>query len=125
MNCPDVKISIVANTWVKQMNFQKAGDINFGHKHSFDHQTLLAKGSVKIQVNGIDTVFNAPHIIFIGAGYEHGMVALEDDTIVYCIHALRDGENVGDIIDPEDIPNGVFPLIEGQNNKQLLPTDML
>ena len=30
--------------------------------------------------------------------------ALEDDTICYCIHAIRDGERVEDIIDPADIP---------------------
>jgi gentisate 1,2-dioxygenase len=124
MACPDSKISIVANTWVKQMHFVKAGDINDGHKHTFSHQTLLAKGSVKVSVNNEETTFVAPHIIFIGAGYEHGMVALEDDTIVYCIHALRDGENVGDMIDPEDIPAGVTPLIEIQG-KELRPTDML
>jgi dTDP-4-dehydrorhamnose 3,5-epimerase-like enzyme len=124
MACPDSKISIVANTWVKQMHFVKAGDINEGHKHTFSHQTLLAKGSVKVSVNDKETVFVAPHIIFIGGGYEHGMVALEDDTIVYCIHALRDGEDVGNIIDPADIPAGVTPLIEIQG-KELLPTDML
>ena len=87
MACPNPKFSIVANTWVKQMHFVKAGDINEGHKHNFDHQTLLAKGSVKIKVNGEETDFVAPHIIFIGAGHEHEMVALEDDTIVFCIHA--------------------------------------
>jgi gentisate 1,2-dioxygenase len=124
MAYPDSKISIVANTWVKQMHFVKAGDINEGHKHTFDHQTLLAKGSVKVSVNNEETIFVAPHIIFIGAGHEHGMVALEDDTIVYCIHALRDGENVGDIIDPADIPAGVTPLTECKG-KELLPTDML
>jgi gentisate 1,2-dioxygenase len=124
MACPDSKISIVANTWVKQMHFVKAGDTNDGHKHTFSHQTLLAKGSVKISVNNEETTFVAPHIIFIGAGYEHGMVALEDDTIVYCIHALRDGENVGDMIDPKDIPAGVTPLIEIQG-KELRLTDIL
>ena len=124
MACPDSKISIVANTWVKQMHFVKAGDINDGHKHTFSHQTLLAKGSVKVSVNNEETTFVAPHIIFIGAGYEHGMVALEDDTVVYCIHALRDGENVGDMIDPKDIPAGVTPLIEIQG-KELRSTDIL
>ena len=121
MACPDAKISIVANTWVKQMHFISAGDKNEGHKHVFDHQTLLAKGRVNVNVNGKNTEFIAPHIIFIGAGYEHEITALEDDTVVFCIHALRDGENEGDIIDPSDVPNGVMPLIEQMGNMLVNP----
>jgi len=112
MACPDPKFSIVANTWVKQMHFAKAGDINEGHKHNFDHQTLLAKGSVKIKVNGQETDFVAPHIIFIGAGHEHEMVA------------LRDGDQVEDIIDPRDVPNGVTPLVQGDERK-LIPAHLV
>ena len=104
MTTPESKISLVANTWVKQMSFVKAGDINAGHKHIFDHQTLLAKGKVKVTVNGKDSEFTAPTIIFIRAGFEHQIEALEDDTICYCIHAIRNGERVEDIIDPADIP---------------------
>jgi dTDP-4-dehydrorhamnose 3,5-epimerase-like enzyme len=106
MTSPNSKISLVANTWVKQMSFAKAGDINDGHTHVFDHQTLLAKGKVKVTVNGKNSEFTAPTIIFIRAGFEHQIEALEDDTICYCIHAIRDGERVEDIIDPADIPEG-------------------
>ena len=106
MSAPNAKISVVANTWIKQMHFTKAGDINDGHTHIFDHQTLLGKGSVKVTVNGKDSEFTAPTIIFIRAGFEHQIEALEDDTICYCIHAIRDGERVEDIIDPADIPEG-------------------
>jgi dTDP-4-dehydrorhamnose 3,5-epimerase-like enzyme len=106
MTTPESRISLVANTWVKQMNFVKAGDVNDGHKHIFDHQTLLAKGKVKVTVNGKTSEFTAPTIIFIRAGFEHEIQALEDDTVCYCIHAIRDGERVEDIIDPADIPEG-------------------
>jgi len=106
MTHPLSKISVVANTWVKQMYFAKAGDINEGHTHTFDHQTLLGKGKVKVTVNNKETEFTAPTIIFIRAGYMHKIEALEDDTICYCIHAIRDGERVEDIVDPADIPEG-------------------
>lgn len=104
MSHPIPKISLVANTWVKQMHFVKAGDVNEGHTHIFDHQTLLGKGKVKVTVNGKESEFTAPTIIFIRAGFEHKLEALEDDTICYCIHAIRDGERVEDIIDPDAIP---------------------
>jgi hypothetical protein len=106
---PSSKISLVANTWVKQMHFAKAGDFNPGHKHIFDHQTLLAKGKVKVVVNGKESEFIAPTIIFIRAGYEHTIIAKEDNTVCYCIHAIRDGERVEDIIDPADIPANGMP----------------
>ena len=117
-------ISIVGNTWVKQMIFENKGDAHPGHTHSFDHQTLLAKGSVEVWANGKPTTFNAPTIIFIKAGIQHGMIAQEDGTVVYCIHPLRDGDQVGDIIDPASVPNGVMPLLEAAP-KKLIPTDML
>ena len=106
MGIPASKISVVANTWIKQMHFVNAGDMNDGHTHIFDHQTLLGKGRVKVTVNGKVSEFTAPTIIFIKAGLEHQIEALEDDTICYCIHAIRDGERVEDIIDPDDIPEG-------------------
>jgi len=118
-------ISIVANCWVKQMVFKNAGDVHPGHKHKFDHQTLLGKGSIELMVDGNSTIFHAPQIIFIKAGLKHGMVALENETVVYCIHPLRDGDQVGNIIDPANIPNGVTPLTEYEGNEKLVPTEKL
>lgn len=117
-------ISIVGNTWVKQMIFEYKGDAHPGHTHNFDHQTLLAKGSVEVWANGKPTVFVAPTIMYIKAGIQHGMIAQEDGTVIYCIHPLRDGDQVGDIIDPASVPNGVMPILNSMD-KKLIPTDML
>jgi len=125
---PLSKISLVANTWVKQMHFVKTGDINEGHTHIFDHQTLLGKGKVKVTVNGKSTEFTAPTIIFISAGFKHELEALEDDTVCYCIHAIRDGERVEDIIDPADIPEGGMDykfIQEGFNGIKPTPKEYL
>lgn len=105
MNAPKPKMSLVANTWIKQMVFEKAGDLHPGHKHIFDHQTLLAKGKIQVTVEGVTSEFTAPTIIYIRAGFEHNLTAVEDGTVCYCIHAIRDGERVEDIIDPADIPS--------------------
>jgi quercetin dioxygenase-like cupin family protein len=117
-------ISVVGNTWVKQMIFEHKGNVHAGHSHSFDHQTLLAKGSVEVWANGKPTVFIAPTIIYIKAGIQHGMIAKEDGTVIYCIHPLRNGDQVGDIIDPASVPNGVMPLVD-HAPKELIPLDML
>jgi hypothetical protein len=115
------KISVVSNVWIRQMIFAKAGDEMKGHKHLFDHHTLLAKGEFAVTVNDKTTVFKAPHIVIIKKGLEHKIVALEDDSLGFCIHPIRDGEKVEDIMDPADIPVGVqmtvsdgiiYPVIE-------------
>ena len=107
---PDVRIGCVANLYSRMMHFAKAGDIEHGHTHQFDHLTLLASGSLRVTVEGKTTNFKAPHMIYIRADKNHELVALEDNTVAYCIHALRDGDGVNDIIDPESIPAGVSAL---------------
>lgn len=104
---PKIKLGCVANLFSRQMHFQKAGDLERGHRHQFDHLTLLAKGSLRVTVNGKTTDFTAPHMIYIHAKHEHELVALEDDTVAYCIHALRDRNKIDDILDPASIPAGV------------------
>lgn len=107
MSYPDTKITCVSNLWLRQMHFVKAGDRNEGHVHNFDHITLLAKGSVRVDVDGNLTEFSAPHMIYIAKGKNHYLTALEDDTLAYCVHALRHGEREEDILDPEMIPDGI------------------
>lgn len=107
MNTPLVNIGLVSNVFVRQMNFQNVGDIEYGHIHSFDHLTLLAKGSLSVNVNGNVSTYTAPMMIFIKADIEHELTALENDTIAYCIHALRELDNSDDILDPSMIPLGV------------------
>jgi len=103
----EVKIGCVANLFSRMMHFKCVGDTEHTHKHSFDHLTLLASGSVKCTVEGKETVFNAPHMIYISKDKMHKFTALEDNTVAYCIHAMRIGEKVEDIVDPTMIPDGV------------------
>lgn len=109
MNQPLIQIGCVANLFSRMMYFHKAGDIEIGHTHQFDHLTLLAKGKLKVTVDGVATEFTAPHMIYIRKDKVHELVALADETLAYCIHALRDKEN-NDILDPSMIPAGVSPL---------------
>lgn len=106
---PTIALGCVANLFSRQMHFKKAGDTELGHTHPFDHLTLLATGSLKVTVNNTVTTFTAPHMIYIKAEYEHELVALEDNTVAYCIHALRSGEGVDDILDPQSVPEGIDP----------------
>lgn len=108
-NLPAISIGCVANLFSRMMHFKNAGDIELGHTHQFDHLTLLAKGGLKVTVDGVATEFTAPHMVYIRADKNHELIALENDTVAYCIHALRDKDN-SDILDPSMIPAGVSPL---------------
>ena len=106
---PKVKLGLVANLFSRMMHFEKAGDIEHGHCHQFDHLTLLASGKLQVTVEGNTSEFFAPHMIYIRKDKVHELVALEDNTVAYCIHALRDNDGEGDIIDPSMMPAGIKP----------------
>lgn len=112
MAYPDTKMVCVSNLWMRQMHFLKAGDKNEGHIHNFDHITHLSKGSVEVDVDGNKTTFHAPHLIYIAKGKRHFLMALEDDTVACCVHALRTGEREEDILDPSMIPAGIQNPLE-------------
>lgn len=109
MSDPEIKIGCVANLYSRMMHFRKAGDVEVGHTHQFDHLTLLAKGRVRVTVEGKTSDFTAPTMIYIKANAVHELEALTDETVAYCIHALRSGDGVDDILDPAMIPEGVDP----------------
>ncbi len=100
---PNVNIGCVANLFVRQMHFAAAGDMEMGHAHSFDHMTLLAKGKLKVRINDEETEFTAPQMIFIKANLQHELTASADNTVAYCVHALRDN-STGDILESKMIP---------------------
>lgn len=109
MSSPTVKLGCVANLFSRMMHFEKAGDTEIGHTHQFDHLTLLAKGKLKVTVEGNVSEFTAPQMIYIHKDKVHELEALTDGTVAYCIHALHD-KDTGEILDPSMIPAGVDPL---------------
>jgi len=80
------------NIWVRSHNFAKSGDTNGGgHYHNFDHVTLLAVGSVEVEVEGHEPKrFDAPNFIVIEKDKKHKFTALTDGVVYYCVFALRD-----------------------------------
>lgn len=113
MSEPIVELGCVANLFSRMMYFKNAGDVEQGHTHAFDHLTLLAKGSLSVVVEGKTTEFTAPHMIYIKADKKHELTALTDETVAYCIHALRDAANPDVILDPSMIPEGVNAVTSG------------
>lgn len=97
----------IGNVWVRQNWLMKAGDAVGGHTHYHDHVSLLVRGAVDITVGDEEPKrFTAPTYIVIRKEHRHRIVAIEDDTVFYCVFAMRDihGEVV-DIYQTENIPN--------------------
>lgn len=72
---------------VKQLPFRRAGIGRAGHAHTYDHTSMLATGALRVWCAGeLLGDFRAPTGILIRAGVFHTFVALEDNTLLYCIH---------------------------------------
>jgi len=85
------ELGFFGNIWVRMNALDKAGDSNEGHKHHFDHVSLLTKGSVEVEVEGHPPKqFTAPTFIIIKKEHNHKFTALEDNVNWYCVFALRD-----------------------------------
>lgn len=92
-NLSDVnELGFYGNIWVRSHTYRKAGDRNGeGHYHRFNHVSLLVKGAVRVEVEGSEPKrYMAPTFIIIDKDKKHRVTALEDDTIWYCVYALRD-----------------------------------
>jgi hypothetical protein len=98
--------SAIDGVFVKQLHFEQIGSTMYGHKHTHNHLTLLASGKLKVTVNGEVTEFTAPHLIFIHKDNEHEFISLEENTVAYCVHAIRD-KTTGEIIEDVIVPKGV------------------
>ncbi len=96
----DVNMSIVEGIWIKQMHFKEVGWMAQTHAHNYDHQTLLAAGSLLVTVGSDSVEYVAPAILVIHAHAPHVMIALQPNTVAYCIHKVREDASI-----VEGIPN--------------------
>lgn len=97
----------IGNVWIRQNWLIQSGDKAGGHAHYHDHVSLLVKGSVEITVGDCaPKTFVAPTYIVIKKQHRHQIVALEDDTIFYCIFAMRDIDgDISDVYQSANLPN--------------------
>jgi len=96
--------------WFGLMTFKKTGDLMQGHKHKFDHCTLLSYGKfrvIKYDLNNtveIDEIVEAPCLIHIAKDSLHSIEALTDDAQACCCHAIYESEQSLFPIDVNQVP---------------------
>lgn len=104
-------IKIVDNVFVKLHYLKNIGDTHQGHSHTFDHITLLASGSVLMKHDGGEQTFNSPHLIVTPKNIIHQFIALEPNTTFCCIHAIRNGDGVDDVVSQDITAEEAFNLL--------------
>jgi quercetin dioxygenase-like cupin family protein len=87
-----------AGVYAKQM-LLPAKHFAVSHAHAYDHLSILAKGSVTVEVQGVEKDYMAPACIKILAGQHHTITAHED-SVWFCIHATdeTDAANVDEVL---------------------------
>lgn len=89
--------------YIRQINVPMSGTALPQHAHVWDHLTMLAAGRVAVWKDGVyDQAYDAPTGIFIKAGAKHSFVTLQDNTVLYCIHAMH-GEDKAAVLAEHDL----------------------
>jgi len=71
--------------YAKQVHIP-AGHVVGSHAHTYSHLSVLAKGDVILEVDGVQTEVSGPACLEIVAGRHHRVFA-KTDAIWFCIHA--------------------------------------
>ena len=92
---------VSGNIFIRPNALLPKGYVTHGHKHKFDHTTIVFSGSVHVKLTNedgtvIEKDFVAPSHFLTRANIEHEITALEDNTTYWCVFSLRnaDGEVV-------------------------------
>lgn len=84
-------LGVIGNVWWRQNVLVGAGAASQGHRHHFDHLSLLTKGTVRVEVAGMPAKeFTAPAAIIVKKEHMHKFTCLSDDAVWFCVFALRD-----------------------------------
>lgn len=92
---------VSGNIFIRPMKFEKAGDKRPGHKHNFDHTTIVFTGSVHVKAvlpdgRTMERDFIAPDSFLVKADVEHVITALADNTEAWCVYSHRTPQ--GDVV---------------------------
>lgn len=85
----EVDFQTVDGVFIKHVVIKKRGTALPQHAHVWDHETLIASGSLMVWVDGVfEGVRLAPCALLIKAGVKHTFVAAQDNTVLACIHNI-------------------------------------
>lgn len=109
-NAKTDEMGYFGNVWVRKQYYPTKDTVHEGHKHHHDHVTMLATGRVRVEVEGYEpTEFVAPTFFVVKAEHHHKITALEDETVAFCVFALRNSDGtLSDHYNGDNSPYGQF-----------------
>lgn len=94
-----LNVKTYGNIWVREVSLNK-GDMKDGHKHEFDHLHFLSQGRVRIRIHEdhgdkplLVKEYVAPAWIKVPKNHFHDVIALEDNTLGFCIQSVYSEDN--------------------------------
>jgi quercetin dioxygenase-like cupin family protein len=93
---------VSGNIFIRQSMVHAAkGSKIEGHKHAFDHTTIVFTGAVHVRATlpdggVIERDFAAPSHFLVKSDVEHEITATEDDTTFWCVYSHRTPQ--GDVV---------------------------
>lgn len=104
------QVICISNLCVRQVGLMAKNAYDTRHSSPYDSVLLVTNGSIRAAIVDEDvyTEFKAPHIVILEKDKEYILEALDDETIVYDISALR--TSTGDIVNPDNLVRADYPF---------------
>lgn len=83
-------ISVEHGAVIVCLTFERANQTTALHSHSFDHRMECVQGSALIEIDGVSQIVRKGERYLVEAHKQHGVRALEPDTILRCVHEHED-----------------------------------
>jgi len=85
---------VSGNLFLRKWRGMAKGQVIEGHKHNFDHTTIVFVGAVHVKAQlpdgrALEKTFAAPDHFLVKAGVEHQITALEEGTEMWCVYSHR------------------------------------
>lgn len=94
-NQPTSRLTLYGGIYALTWSVKDAGTICPQHAHTFDHLSAIMAGAVRVEADGEDLgEFRAPAFVKIAARTKHRFTTLEPDTVITCLHAVAEAEDV-------------------------------
>lgn len=85
---------VSGNIFIRKNRLEAVGDACHGHRHNFDHTTIVFTGAVRVKATLPDGQvivrdFKAPAHMLIKAEVVHELTALEPHSEFWCVYSHR------------------------------------
>lgn len=92
---PASDLTLFGGIYALKWTVPDAGTVCPQHSHTYDHLSAIMAGGVRVEADGGEVgEFRAPAFVKIAARTKHVFTTLEAGTVIVCLHAVGEAENV-------------------------------